>query len=328
MKYLGNKTRLLEFIYRILEIEKRSGQSAIDLCSGTGSVSSFFRKNNIKTIGVDMLYTSYLRTKSLLEINLDDISNINLNDISNKKSKGFIYNNYSDICGVNIFKKNIAESIDGNRSYVEFLFKSNEISEKLYHYLISLIIEESDFRSNIMGSYASFYKKGWRNQALKDWGLKNLEIASGPIGKAYNLDIIDFLSSFNESVDFIYFDPPYNGRQYIDNFHVLETIALYDDPKVSGKINTRIEKKKSTLCNKRNIEKELNKIFSMSSNISNNFFMSYSSEGIIKIKDIEKILLKYFSSCEIFYNEYRRFKTNSNTNLNTNLNEVILFAKK
>lgn len=33
----------------------------------------------------------------------------------------------------------------------------------------------------------------------------------------------------------LYLDPPYNARQYMSNYHVLETIALYDYPELKGK---------------------------------------------------------------------------------------------
>ena len=35
--------------------------------------------------------------------------------------------------------------------------------------------------------------------------------------------------------DVLYLDPPYNGRQYIDNYHVLENIARWEKPRLYGK---------------------------------------------------------------------------------------------
>jgi adenine-specific DNA-methyltransferase len=329
LKYLGNKKRLYEFIDKVLILDERENQKAIDLCSGTGSVSYLFRSKKIETIGVDSLYVSYLRTKNILELNKCDIEKINILDIKKQKKKGFIYNNYSDKYGVSIFKDYIAESIDGNRLYIKKLYDNNEINKKEYDFLISIIVEESDFRSNIMGSYASFYKKGWRNQALKKWDLdiKKIDIPEGPIGKSFNMDIIDFLENYNFNVDFIYMDPPYNHRQYIDNFHVLETIALYDNPNIKGKNNTRVDNNKSLLCNKKKVFEQFDTILNLSSKITNDFYLSYSTEGIVGIEDIEKIFLKYFNSCDIFMSDYRRFKTNSNTKFNTKLKEIIFHAK-
>jgi adenine-specific DNA-methyltransferase len=46
---------------------------------------------------------------------------------------------------------------------------------------------------------------------------------------------------FNEDINFlitktshdvVYLDPPYNARQYSANYHILETIAKYDNPQI------------------------------------------------------------------------------------------------
>ena len=46
--------------------------------------------------------------------------------------------------------------------------------------------------------------------------------------------------------DIFYLDPPYNHRQYSTNYHLLETIAKYDNPEIHGKTGLRnYEKQKS-----------------------------------------------------------------------------------
>lgn len=32
----------------------------------------------------------------------------------------------------------------------------------------------------------------------------------------------------------LYIDPPYNHRQYAPNYHLLETVARYDNPEIYG----------------------------------------------------------------------------------------------
>ena len=39
--------------------------------------------------------------------------------------------------------------------------------------------------------------------------------------------------------DILYLDPPYNSRQYLPNYHLLETVAKYDNPKIKGKTGIR-----------------------------------------------------------------------------------------
>ena len=44
--------------------------------------------------------------------------------------------------------------------------------------------------------------------------------------------------------DLMYLDPPYNGRQYMSNYHLLETIAKYDYPTIKGVTGMRVDPEK------------------------------------------------------------------------------------
>jgi adenine-specific DNA-methyltransferase len=51
----------------------------------------------------------------------------------------------------------------------------------------------------------------------------------------------------------MYADPPYNAREYLPNYHVLETIARYDYPVIKGITGMReYDKQKSVFCKKNN----------------------------------------------------------------------------
>ena len=57
MKYIGNKTRLLDFIQESLKSSNIDikDKTVIDLFSGTGSVSNLFLKNNCTVISCDIM---------------------------------------------------------------------------------------------------------------------------------------------------------------------------------------------------------------------------------------------------------------------------------
>lgn len=323
MKYLGNKNRLLEFISDVVKIKENGYKTCMDLCCGTGTVSEFFKINGVKCHSVDLMNYSYIITKTKIEINSKP--EIDFSPYIDEKSDGFIMENYSESSGVCIFKDEIAKHIDGCRNLLEN--NKSLLNEYQYSYILSSIIESSDFRSNVMGTYASFYKRGWRNQANKKWSLNDIDIKNGEIGKAYQSDVISFLKSFNQNVDFIYMDPPYNHRQYSDNFHLLETISLYDNPETKGKIRVRKDSKKSNFCYKKKAVDEFIETFKLCSNKTNNFYISYNTDSLLSIELIKSLLLKYFSDVIINEVHYRQFKTNSGTN-KKQIKEVILYAKK
>lgn len=253
---------------------------------------------------------------------------LNLKNVQTTTRKGFVYNNYSENSGVCIFKDTIAEHIDGANYEIHRLFDSGSIGFEEFCYLKTCLIESADFRANIMGSYESFYKAGWRSQCSKPWSIDNLSLVDGPRGSASKMDVLEFLREGEERYDFIYADPPYNSRQYSTNFHLPETISLNDNPEIFGKINRRKDNVRSNFCYKKEAKDNFVQLSSLVSNRTNEFFMSYSNEGIVPLKEIIEIFEKDFSSVSCKTKNYRRFKTNSNTKLNTGLEEILIIAKK
>ena len=72
---------------------------------------------------------------------------------------------------------------------------------------------------------------------------------------AYNVNSAELLDI---KADIYYLDPPYNQRQYAPNYHILETIAKYDNPKIKGVTGLRpYDKQKSKFCNPKTALEEL-----------------------------------------------------------------------
>ena len=145
--------------------------------------------------------------------------------------------------------------------------------------------------------------------------------------KAYNLDVFDFLKRNDEKVDFIYFDPPYNSRQYGAVLHVMETIALFDAPKVAGVNNKRSLWKRSDFSLKNKAKVSFENLFELSSQITDEIYISYSSDGLLSFCELTEIIKKYFPNTETYYSSYRRFKTRSDVK-KTILKEIIVNANK
>lgn len=310
MKYLGNKSRLEAFLAENLSLENRSGQTALDLFSGTGFVSLLFKKHGINTVSNDSISFCAHRARAIL---LDKHPKP-LEGLNTSKLSGFVTNHYSEKVGINIFKTDIAEHIDGSRVFLSEIQKN--ISREEYSYYLSQIIESADFRSNIMGSYESFYKKGWRKQALSPWAVNPFELfdTNGSTQhEVYNADAIDFILKTKEKFDFIYIDPPYNSRQYSSVFHVPETICLYNNPETTGKVKKSVhaKEKNSNFSSKRNYLKSFEDLVNACGDKCKELFMSYSTEGLADVKEIKFFFEKNFKDVQVYSQKYRRFKTNS-----------------
>jgi adenine-specific DNA-methyltransferase len=318
MRFIGSKRLLLKNIdYAIQQNIKNYNKlkSFCDIFSGTTIVSQYF-KNKYQIISNDLLYFSYCLQKSYIElnkkpkfINLNIATNLEqyLNNIDATK-KGFIYKNYSP--GGKDKRKYLSETnakkIDTLRTLCDHWVKKNKINNNEYFYLISLIIEATPFVSNIAGTYGA-YLKNWDKRSFKKINLNPIKIIDNKKkNRCFNEDCNILIKKI--SGDILYLDPPYNSRQYLPNYHLLETIAKYDNPKIKGKTGIReYENQKSNFCNKSFAGDSLEELIKNS-----NFryiILSYNSEGIINEKKLEKIMKKHSHNLFKKYKfDYRRYK--------------------
>jgi len=128
--------------------------------------------------------------------------------------------------------------------------------------------------------------------------------------KVFNEDINKVSEKING--DILYLDPPYNQRQYATNYHLLETIAKYDNPKIYGKTGLReYQNQKSLYCSKTQVKKAFRDLISKAK--AKYIFLSYNNEGLMSLDDIKEIMStrgKYGH----FTKEYNRFKADKDKN--------------
>lgn len=324
MKYLGNKSRVLGFIEEVLQKVNSGDESALDLFSGTGSVSNLLSNYFKKVVSVDVL----LLSKILTHVKLNPTPKINpsiLEEIITQQKHGFITNNYSEKVGVNIFREQIAKHIDGALFYMKN--NRSQFSDSEFIFIMASILENADFRANIMGSYESFYKKGWRKQAETTWDLRLHQNTNSCENQFYNCSVEDFFLSNKDFFSLVYCDTPYNSRQYSSVFHVPETICKNVEIETKGKINLPKNTYKSKFSQKRNVSKSFDDLIENVSKITNNFLLSYNNEGILDKEELLKKLKTKFTEIKIYEMDYRKFNTNRKNKPNK-VKEYLIHAKK
>jgi adenine-specific DNA-methyltransferase len=88
------------------------------------------------------------------------------------------------------------------------------------------------------------YMKSWAARALKPLELRmpalHPAVASGPC-RATRADALETAAAFDG--DLVYLDPPYNQHSYLGNYHVWESLILWDRPETYGIANKRIDVK-------------------------------------------------------------------------------------
>ncbi|PAF53678.1 hypothetical protein BKH42_05000 [Helicobacter sp. 13S00482-2] len=342
MRYIGSKVLLLEEIEKIIKNKKLNVKSFCDIFSGTSIVGRYFKKD-FQIISNDFLYFSFVLQKATIQNDcyptfqnikknlhrelFDYLQNTNIqpNHLTNEP---FIYKNYSPnkYSKRQYFSNQNALRIDFIRQTIQEWKNKDFLNENEYFYLLASLLESIPFISNIAGTYGA-YLKYWDKRALKKLELPQLEIVENKKNnQCFNKNSNELIREI--SGDMLYIDPPYNSRQYAPNYHILETVAKYDNPKIYGKSGMRpYGDKKSDYCIK---NKALNMLSDLIENANFKYILlSYSNEGIMNINEIENVLKQFGKegSYELIKIPYRRYKHISKK-IEHNLHELLFYIEK
>ena len=173
--------------------------------------------------------------------------------------------------------------------------------------MLASLLEAIDRVANTASVYGAFLKK------LKKTALNPMKLTPAGFSvtekecRVFNLDANDLIKKI--SCDILYLDPPYNERQYSANYHLLETIAKNDKPKIKGKTGLRDYKdQKSRYCVKNDVK---NAFAELIKNAKARFiFLSYNNEGLLNIEDIQQIFTEK-GIYGLVKKDYSRFKSDS-----------------
>ena len=301
MRYIGNKTKLLDKLERLL-VKKgltKKGMIFCDLFAGTCTVGDYF-KDRYEIIANDTLYTSYVISNAKLKyrntffqsLGFDPFDYFNNIDSSNYTT-GFCYNNFAPtVSGRQYFSDENAKLIDLIRNTIDEWFDTKKIDENEKYYLIGSLLESVSKVSNVAGVYSA-YLKIWDPRAIKKMEFISIETSSSNskyLNEVYIEDVNDLIPKIKG--DILYLDPPYTPTQYISQYHVLETIAKNDNPETHGVGAHRDNGNQiSTWCKKGLVHEEFEKLIANAQ--FKHIIFSYSDAGIMSKEYIEKVLKRY-----------------------------------
>lgn len=341
MRYIGGKSNLLKDIGNLIAQFAGGAKRIIDIFSGSGVVSSFFKNSGYDVIGNDVLYFAYVLSRGSTALNdtpafkklgikspVDYLNDLTLEASGFQVEDCFVYQNYSphDEITRMYFQNDNAIKIDIIRMMVEKWKNVNLINEDEYFYLLSALVAAVPYVSNITGVYGA-YLKHWDKRTYNPLRLANLiSICNRGNAVFYNQDCDSLLPII--SADVLYADPPYNSRQYLPNYHILETIARYDCPDIHGVTGMRNygEEQKSAFCSRNRVEAAFKRMI-QNANVRY-VVISYNSEGLLSKEQLSKICLEFavknsFQCREIPYRPY----SNVGTKLRS-VNELLFFFEK
>jgi adenine-specific DNA-methyltransferase len=328
MNYIGSKYKLINFVrdtIRGVAGNDLSKKIFCDLFAGTGIVGRMFKTNTKKIIANDCEYYSYVLNKNYIENHvalpnkqkyIDELNQLPLID------DGFIYKNYciGGGSGRQYFSGYNGKKIDTIRQRIEDWRNTSGIGENLYYFLLASLLESADKLANTASVYGAFLKH------LKKSAQKELVLKSADFDVNDNTHLV-----FNEDGnvlikkiegDILYLDPPYNARQYGANYHMLNTIARYDDFVPNGKTGLR-QYQRSDWCNRRKVEHVFDDLLKNAK--FKYVFLSYNNEGLMPMETIKEIMSKY-GHYDLASTDYQRFKADRDDNRNHKANKTEEFV--
>ncbi len=322
MNYIGSKYKLKQFIK--YEIEKIVGAMKnkvfCDLFAGTGAIARSFKTESKKIIANDIEFYSYVLNQNYIgnheEIQwrefIDELDSL-------KGAEGFIYKNYCSGSGSGrqYFSDENGKKIDAVRQKIEEWKVTKTLSDNQYFFLLASLLENADAVANtasVYGAYLKHLKKSAQKTLTIKPALFDLNDAAHEV---FNEDANDLIKRIEGDV--LYLDPPYNARQYGANYHLLNTIARYDNFTPNGKTGLR-NYERSKYCQK-------NEVANVFENLIKNaefkyIFLSYNNEGLMSEVEVRKIMEKY-GRYDLATIEYQRFKADKTENRNHKATETL-----
>lgn len=334
MNYIGSKLSLLKFLEEsINKVVNTNSRVFCDLFAGTGAVGSYFKKKGFKIIANDIQYYSYVLNKhyignhrvlkfeglvksmpALKNVKLVERKDVVCNYLSSMAGvEGFIYKNYchggakSTKEQRQYFSDENGKKCDAVRQKIENWKNKKLITDGEYYFLLASLIESIDKSANTASVYGAFLKQ-LKKSAQKIFALKPAElIINDQDHHVFNEDINKLIKKVKGDV--LYLDPPYNQRQYATNYHILETIAKYDNPSIHGKTGLRdYEDQKSAYCSRSKVKQTFKNLID-NANVKY-IFLSYNNEGLMTPADIKEIMGAR-GEYGVFTQKYSRFKADN-----------------
>ena len=336
MRYLGNKDNLLPFIDEVLAMHGVASTGDAPLCvcdpfTGTTSVARHLKRLGWQVVCGDIMVYSFALQHTYIGFNeapafsglldagaLDSDLKLSvplhraIAHLNNLRGvEGFFYRNYSPdgADGRRYFTSANALRIDAIRQAINWWWEMGWLTEPERFLLSATLIQAASKVANVAGTYAA-YLKGWDPRAHKPLMLSVPHIVHSPHEHKIHLKDANELVPQQEC-DLLYIDPPYNARQYCTNYHILETLALGDEPEVKGVSGLRADNdnsKRSPYCRTGQAEDALTALVRDSQ--ASRILLSYNSEGIIPQEHLMDILGTR-GKVEVYVCEYRRFRSDA-----------------
>lgn len=321
-RYIGNKTAILDSLLEIITSKIPPNSTFLDPMCGTASVSAALASNGYRVAAGDILTFPRLHAEVRLRmaepprfqgLRLPYKSVLgHLGDL--EPVQGYFWNEYSDDGNPTNAQKPRRYFTPGNASKIDAIDlqikewrQADLITGTEWKLLRHDLIMSANKIANIAGTYGHYRSSHSKASIVpltltptlfNHWaGIENI-IVDGPA------EIV----ARSMQVDVLYLDPPYTKRQYGANYHLLETLAIGDNPIPNGESGLRDWwPQHSSFCSKRKVQEAFRTVLGGMN--YRKAFVSYSEDGLVD-KEVLESWLRKFGEVTVHNIVHKRFRSN------------------
>jgi len=326
-RYQGSKYKLVDWIWE--NIKELEFKTALDAFGGTGSVAYLLKSKGKQVTYNDILKFNWYIGLALIENNSIKLSEEDVDFLITRHKEiqypTFVYDTFKDIYYTDEENQWI-DTVATNISFLENIYKK----ALAYYALFQSCIAKRPFnlfhRKNLY-IRLSEVERSFGNKATWDTPFEthfknfvleaNRAVFSNNLeNKALNKDVFEIEGTF----DLVYIDPPYiskkgTGVDYLEFYHFLEGLAKYSEWKELIDYNSkhrRFKKVKNCWNDENEIYNAFERLFKKFSDSI--LVVSYRSDGIPSIDELEELLKKYKKTINIFVRKnYKYVLSNGHT---------------
>jgi DNA adenine methylase len=292
-RYMGSKNKIITNLYNIFV--KLKFNSALDLFSGSSSVSYLLKSMNKKVFSNDYMHFSANISKAIIEnnnitLNKKDIISLiktpkNYDKFVQKKFKNVFFSD-SDNNFIDIVRHNIKNIKNIYKKSIALASLAKACQKKQPRGIFTYISDgKSDGRKDL--------KKSFKEQFLDAINIFNNAVFDNKKNnKSINLDFMDV----QQKADLVYIDPPYfskySDNEYVRRYHFVEGIVRdWQGVKIqeSSKVK-KFKKYPSMFDSEKNSFDAIDYLIKKYSN--SKIVLSYSSNSLPTLKEIKEIVKK------------------------------------
>jgi adenine-specific DNA-methyltransferase len=291
IKYIGSKRLLVPWIADVVTAIASITPARVfaDLFSGSARVAHALKARGFYVIANDLYRYAFTLAKALVEADgrkypKERVEGI-LEELSRLPPKrGWFTRTYCE--EARFFQPKNGERIEAIREGIEERYGEDPTLKAI---LLTSLILAADKVDSTTGVQMAYLKK-WAPRSYNDLRLEYPPLLPGE-GLALLGDAVEVAGEVEAGI--LYLDPPYNQHSYLGNYHIWETLVLWDRPRTYGVARKRedVRHRKSPFNSRRSAKEALARLLSRAQ--ARHVLLSFNNEGFLKAEEIEELLREW-----------------------------------